>query len=174
MTLRALAAAFCLLLVPAAAPAQDRIWPIEEIVSDLAYGYCPLYLAGQFSLTAPELAERGFGPTVVTQPHPRVGEMALVSARLPDGEITFGGASGKACTVTISGPKRDAALVRLREQMAYMTLDFQPAASPGPAVPGVTAETFRAPVEGQMLYVQLVQVTKPAPTVAAQLFVMEQ
>ena len=78
--LRAFAAAASLLLLPAAATAQERQFSIEEIAADLAYGFCPLFLAGQFSLTAPELAARGFGTAIVKQPHPRVGEMCLVSA----------------------------------------------------------------------------------------------
>lgn len=171
--LRPLAAAACLLLLPAAASAQDRQWPIEEMAADLAYGFCPLYLAGQFSLTGPELAERGFGPKVTKVPHPRVGEMSLVGARLADGQITFGGAPGKACTVLVTGPKRDAVLARLRASMSYMGLDFQPAANPGTDLAGVEVETFKAPVDGQMLYVQLVRTPEPNPTVAAQLFAMD-
>ena len=171
--LRALAAAAGLLLLPAAASAQDRQWPIEEMAADLAYGFCPLYLAGQLSLTGPELAERGFGPKVTKQPHPRVGEMSLVGAKLPDGEIAFGGAPGKACTVLVTGAKRDAALARLRASMGFMGLDFQPAASPGPALAGVEVETFKAPVDGQTLYVQLVRTSTPQPTIAAQLFAMD-
>ena len=170
---RAIAASAVLMLAAAPAAAQQREWPIDEMAADLAYGFCPLYLAGQFSLTGPELAERGFGSTVSRQPHPRVGEMETVSAKLKDGEVAFGGAPGKACTVVVSGPKRADVLARLRSNMAYMGLDFQPAPSPGPSVAGVTAETFKAPVDGQMLYVQLVQADVPVPTVAAQLFAME-
>ena len=58
-------AALLLLSVPAAAAAQVREQPIDEVAADLAYGFCPLFLAGQFSLTGPELAQRGFGKTVV-------------------------------------------------------------------------------------------------------------
>jgi len=169
-----LAAAACTLLLPAAAAAQDTQRPIEEDAADLAYGFCPLYLAGQFSLTGPELEQRGFGKAVTKQPHPRVGEMELVSARRADGELAFGGAAGKACTVVVSGPKREAALARLRESMAYMGLDFKPSANVGPEVPGVSVETFKAAVDSQTLYVQLVQAGAPAPVVAAQLFVMDQ
>ena len=170
---RALAASACLLLAAAPAAAQPREWPIDEMAADLAYGFCPLYLAGQFSLTGPELAERGFGSTISRQPHPRVGEMETVSAKHEDGEIVFGGAAGKACTVVVTGPKRPEALAKLRSSMAYMGLDFQPAPAPGPSIAGVTAETFKAPVDGQMLYLQLVQADVPVPTVAAQLFAME-
>ncbi|HEX6374740.1 MAG TPA: hypothetical protein VFZ91_03360 [Allosphingosinicella sp.] len=171
--LRPLAAAVCLLLLPASASGQARQWPIEEMAADLAYGFCPLFLAGQFALTAPELAERGFGPQVTKQPHPRVGEMSLVSARREDGEIAFGGTPGKACTVVVSGPKREAVLAKLRGSMAYMGLDFHPAANPGPAIAGLKVDTFKAPVDSQMLYVQLVETERPMATVAAQLFAMD-
>jgi hypothetical protein len=172
--LRALAAGALCLPAPAAAAAQDRQWPIDEIAADLAYGYCPLFLAGQFSLTGPELAERGFAPAVQTQPHPRMGEISMVSAKRPDGEIAFGGAPGKTCTVVVNGPKRGAALARLRESMAYMGLDFAATANIGPDVPGVAMQTFKAPVDGQQLYVQLFDAGGPTPVVMAQLFVTEE
>ena len=171
--MRNLLALTCLLIAAAPAGAQQREWPIEEMAADLAYGFCPLYLAGQFSLTGPELAERGFGSTVTRQPHPRVGEMETVTAKHKDGELSFGGAAGKACTVVVSSPKRPEVLAKLRANMAFMGLDFQPVANPGPAVAGVTAESFKAPVEAQFLYVQLVQAEVPVPTVAAQLFATE-
>ncbi|HEX8467522.1 MAG TPA: hypothetical protein VF620_06935 [Allosphingosinicella sp.] len=160
------------------AAAQVREQAIDEIAADLAYGYCPLFLAGQFSLTGPELAERGFGKAIRKQPHPRVGDMSLVEAKLPDGQIEFGGAAGKACTVVVHAPKstRAAVLARLRSNMAFMGLDFKPAASPGPSVPalkGATIETFRAPVEKQFLYLQHVQMGDPAGVVVAQLFAMD-
>jgi hypothetical protein len=162
-----------------AAAAQVRAQPIDEVAADLAYGFCPLFLAGQFSLTGPELAERGFGKTVARQPHPRVGEMSLVEARLPDGQIQFGGAAGKACTVIVHAPKstRSAVLAKLRTSMAFMGLDFKPAASPGPSVPalaGSTIETFRAPVDKQFLYLQHIQMDDPAGVVVAQLFATDQ
>ena len=180
---RTVAAALLLSLATAAA-AQPGIMPlvreqpIDEIAADLAYGFCPLFLAGQFSLTGPELAQRGFGKAVSKQPHPRVGEMSLVAAKLPDGQIEFGGKAGQACTVTVSAPRstRAAVLARLRKNMAFMGLDFKPAASPGPGVPalkGATIETFRAPVEKQFLYLQHVQMDDPAGVVVAQLFAMD-
>jgi hypothetical protein len=176
--LRTFAAAF-LLSLPAAAAAQVREQPIDEIAADLAYGFCPLFLAGQFSLTGPELAQRGFGKTVATQPHPRVGVMSLVEAKLPDGQIQFGGKAGQACTVIAHAPKstRVAVLARLRSNMAFMGLDFKPAATPGPIVPELAkekVETFRAPVEKQFLYLQHIQMDDPAGVVVAQLFATDQ
>ena len=155
-----------------------RQQPIDEIAADLAYGFCPLFLAGQFSLTGPELEQRGFGNTVSKHPHPRVGEMSLVGAKLPDGQIQFGGAAGKACTVIVSAtkPTRGTVLARLRSHMAFMGLDFKPA-NLGPSVPalaGATIETFRAPVEKQFLYLQHIQTDGPAGVVVAQLFATDQ
>jgi hypothetical protein len=177
---RALAAVILSAAPIAAAFAQPaRTQPVEEIAADLAYGFCPLFLAGRFALNSPELAQRGFGSTVLRQPHPRIGEMSLVSAKLPDGEISFGGASGKACTVVVKSAKPAVVLDKLHASMAFMGLDFQPAAAPGPAVAGVPAsavETFRAPVEKQFLYVQIVRVDggRAGPAaVVAQLFVTD-
>jgi hypothetical protein len=166
-------AAACALLLPAAAAAQDVQRPIEEDAADLAYGFCPLYLAGRFSLTGPELEARGFGKAIQKQPHPRVGEMELVSANRADGELAFGGAVGKACTVVVAGAKREAALARLRDSMAFMGLDFAATPNVGPELAAMSVETFKAPVDGQILYVQLVRTGAPVPVVAAQLFVMD-
>jgi hypothetical protein len=170
-----IAAAAASLLAASAAQAQPaRQYAIDEIAADLAYGFCPLFLAGQFPLDSPQLAERGFGTTVLKQPHPRVGEMSLVNAKHADGEIAFGGASGKACTVVVNSPsKRAIVLERLRSNMAFMGLDFETAAAPGPApVAGLKVETFKAKVEAQFLYVQLIEQGEAGPVVA-QLFVTE-
>ena len=161
------------------AAAQVREQPIDEVAADLAYGFCPLFLAGQFSLTGPELEARGFGKAVSRQPHPRVGEISLVEAKLPDGRIAFGGATGKACTVIVSAGQstRGTVLARLRSSMAFTGLDFKPAASPGPSIPalaGATVETFRAPVDKQFLYLQHIQMKGPAGPVVAQLFATDQ
>jgi hypothetical protein len=169
------AAALAFVAAPAPAAAPMREQPIDEIAADLAYGFCPLFLAGQFSLTGPELAQRGFGKAIFTQQHPRVGEMSLVEAKLPDGQIHFGGRAGQACTVVAQAPKstRAAVLARLRKNMAFMGLDFKPAASPGPSIPALARakiETFRAPVEKQFLYLQHIQMDDPAGVVVAQLF----
>ena len=169
MTALAMAAA------PAAAQpsAAAREQPIDDLAADLAFGFCPLFLAGRFSLTGPELAQRGFGKAVVRQPHPRVGELSLVEAKRDDGTIAFGGAVGKACSVVVGVSDRAAVLARLRKNMTFMGLDFQPTANVGPQLPGVKVETFKASVDARILYLQLVQAEAPIPTVAAQLFAMD-
>lgn len=166
-----LAAAAVLLPVPTGVTAQPREYSVEEIAGDLAYGFCPLFLAGSFPLDSPQLAERGFAPAVQTQQNARFGPVATVTAKRADGEITFGGVAGKFCTVVVAGGRRTEALARLREAMSWSGLDFKPAAQKGPTLPGVAAETFKAPVEGQMLNLQLVQLSGPTPAVTAQLFV---
>ena len=169
-----LAVATAALLASAPGAAQPREFGYEEIASDLAYGFCPLFLAGQFPLTGPQLAERGFGSTVVTQQHPRFGSLSMVNAKRADGEISFGGVAGKVCTVVAMGDKRVAALGKLRETMSWTGLDFKPTEHKGARIPGVTVETFKAPVEGQTLYVQLIEVGGPTPSVVAQMFAMEE
>ena len=164
------AAAACALLLAPGASAQPREYSVEEIAGDLAYGFCPLFLANGFALDAPELAERGFSPAVQTQEAPRFGQIRVVTAKRADGEITFGGAAGKVCSVAVTGERRAAALSKLREAMAWTGLDFKPAPALAPAPAGVTVETYKAPVEGQFLVLQLAEVSGPTPSVLAQLF----
>ena len=57
--------------------------------------------------------------------------------------------------------------------MSFMGLPFEATANVGPELAGVSVETFKAPVEGQILYVQLVQADGPTPVVSAQLFAMD-
>jgi hypothetical protein len=175
MRLRFLAAAITsALLLPSGASAQPREYSVEEIAGDLAYGFCPLFLANSFSLTAPELAERGFSPAIAKQQNPRFGQIEVVTAKRADGEIAFGGAAGKVCTVVVGGDKRGAALAKLREAMSWTGLDFKPAPPVGAKLPGVTIETFKAPVAGQMLVLQLVEAGAPTPSVIAQLFATQE
>jgi hypothetical protein len=161
---------------PAAASAEDaspfgpRAFTIDEIASDLAYGYCPLFIAGQFGLDAPALAERGFGSKVETAPDQRFGEISMVTAERTDGRIAFGGASGKACVLVIDGPQREAALTAMRDRMEWTGLAFEKTDNTDPAIPGVTVETFKAPTDGQFLYVQLVQVGSTNPLVSAVIY----
>ena len=171
-----LAAAAALLPLPAAAAAAEvRAQPIEEAAADLAYGFCPLFLAEEFQLTSPELAARGFGRAVERRQHPQLGEMSMVTASRPDGELVFGGVAGRTCTVAIRGANRAAALARLRRDMGTSGFPFRSTPNLTADVPGLTVETFKAPVEGVgMLYVQLIQMGGPTPTVTAQLFAMEE
>jgi hypothetical protein len=168
------AATSCALLMPTAASSQAGAASVEEIASDAAYGLCPLFLAGTFPLTAPELEARGFSQTIETGSHPRFGAISMVTATRADGRIAFGGAPGKFCTVVIEGDRRTAALARLRETMAWTGLDFKAAPAPDASGSGMTVEAFKAPVEGQFLHVQLVRAEGPPPVVAAQLFATDE
>lgn len=180
MRLAILAAAPLLISVGAKAADEDafpfgeREFAVEEIAADLAYGFCPLYLAGQFPLTGnPMLAERGFGEEIRKTPDARFGELEQVAAIRPDGNVAFGGVPGKVCSVTLTGADFDTVLDRLRSDMAFMGLDFEP----DPANTGdrgfATLESFKAPVDGQVLHVQLMRVSSPEPAAAAQLFVTD-
>jgi hypothetical protein len=163
--------ALALLAAPASA---QRDYKFDEIAADAAYGLCPLFLAGQFPLTSPQLAERGFGSAVHKKSHPRFGELQIVAVKRAEGEIAFGGAPGQVCMVVVTGPGRDTALARLRETMSFMGLPFKPVPHQGPQLAGVSVDTFRAPVERQFLTVQLIQATGPTPSVSAQLFATNQ
>lgn len=169
-------ALFAALLLAPAASAQDNVRPIDETAADLAYGLCPLYLAGQLSLTGPELAGRGFDAKIEKSQHPRFGEMQVVSAKLADGEIGFGGAPETTCTVIVMGPNRAAALARLRRDMPLMGLDLQPDPANSGARGPAKVETFKARVEEKaVLYVQLIEADAgPTPMISAQLFAMEE
>jgi hypothetical protein len=169
--LRAFALAAVGLLASPAAAAQERVVPLAEIASDLAYGYCPLFLAGQFPLTGnPKLTAFGFGSVIEKRQDARFGEYQTVTLKRADGEVAFGGASGKACSVVIAGAQRQAALAKLRETMSWMGLDFKPVPNAAAAPAGVTVETFRAPVDAQFLNVQLIQIAGATPAVVAQLY----
>ncbi|HEX8622858.1 MAG TPA: hypothetical protein VF718_12900 [Allosphingosinicella sp.] len=168
----AAAAAACALLPAPPASAQPRAYEVAEIAGDLAYGFCPLFLADMFPLDDPRLAERGFSPAVATQANARFGELRMVSAKRADGEVSFGGVAGRICTVVVTGDKRSAALARLREAMSWTGLDFKPAPHTGAKLPGVAVETFKAPVDGQMLVLQLIEAGGATPSVSAQLFGM--
>jgi hypothetical protein len=167
-----IAAAGCALLLAAAASAQPRSYEIPEIAGDLAYGFCPLFLADMFPLDDPRLAERGFSPAVAKLANARFGELRMVSARRSDGEVAFGGVPGRICTVVVTGDKRSAALAKLREAMSWTGLAFKPAPHTGAKLPGVAVDTFKAPVHGQTLVLQLIQSGGATPAVSAQLFGM--
>ena|GEM_PF-2787037 len=175
----ALAAALALLLAPppAAAPATPAELraqqPIEELAADLAYGFCPLLLVGELKLDNSQLTEHGFGTKVEKLTDPRFGELSFLGAKRPDGEIAFGGAAGKACSVVVQGPKLPAVMARLKSAMVLTGLRFAATANLTPAPPGVAVETFRAAVDKQFLYLQLIDAGGPKPAVLAQLFVMD-
>ena len=164
------AAASVLLLAATGLEAQPRTYEVAEIAGDLAYGFCPLFLANAFPLDDPRLAERGFSPAIARQANPRFGGLQMVNAKRADGEVAFGGVPGRICTVVVTGEKRGEALAKLREAMSWTGLDFKPAPHTGAKLPGVTVETFKAPVDGQMLVLQLIEAGGAVPSVSAQLF----
>jgi hypothetical protein len=167
------AAAAGALLVATAASAQPREYSVEEIAADLAYGFCPLFLADTFPLDSPQLAERGFAAAVEKQPHPRFGELQMVTATREDGRVAFGGAAGKVCAVAIQGSRIEPALDKLVETMSWTGLDFKPSDPAEPSIPGVTVQSFAAAADKQTLNLQLIQSGGPTPTLVAQLFVTE-
>lgn len=169
------AAGTVLAATPASAQWGERTFPIEEIAADLAYGFCPLYLAGQFSLTGnPMLAERGFAEEVSRTPDPRFGEVEQVKAARPDGTAAFGGIPGQLCNVTITGADAETVATRLKSDMAIMGIAMQPdPASSGERADGMVA-AFKGALEGQVLHLQIARTEAPEAAIVAQLYVTAQ
>jgi hypothetical protein len=154
-----------------AAAAQDGP-AIEEVAADLAYGYCPLFLAGQFPLTGnPQLERFGFASEITAAEVPRMGRIETVTARRADGEIGFGGAPERLCNVTIRGERREAVLARLRRDMPMMGIVFAPDPAQTGDRGGVSVESFKGRADAAtMLNVQFLQAGGPVPMVSVQLF----
>lgn len=168
-----------LLAIPASAEEPPdwtkREFTTPEIAADLAYGLCPLFLAGQLDLEANYLLEeRGFASKVKlrqVEPHGEIGE---VTAIRPDGSIHFGGAPGRLCNVTVNGTSRDETLDRLRSHMMLMGLVLQPDPANSGTFGATTIEAFAGPAENQILHVQLGVTEVPVPSVIAQLYVTDE
>lgn len=165
MTIRAFTLAVALFAAaPAAAAAVDGPG-IEEVAADLAYGYCPLFLAGRFPLAGnPQLERFGFAPEITAAEAPRIGRIETVTARRPDGEVGFGGAPERLCNVTFRGPAREAVLARLRRDMPMMGIAFAPDPAQTGDRGGVAVETFKGRADSTtMLNVQFLQLGGAAP-----------
>ena len=72
--------------------------------------------------------------------------------------------------VVADGPQRDAILAGLRANMALTGLAFEPTDSPGMPVRNSKIATFKAPVDGKFLYLQLLEIDNANPTVSALLY----
>jgi len=175
MTFRALAAmvAGSLVLLPMTAGADEwtRTYATDEVAADMSYGFCPLFLAGQFPLTDnPRLAERGFGNTITKKRDTRFGEFAQVIRKVADGGVAFGGVAGKVCSVTITGANLDKIYLRLRKDKALTGIEFEADAKQSGQKGAALVEAYKGQVEGQMLNLQLIRMKKPAPAIVVQLF----
>jgi hypothetical protein len=176
----ALSVVAALLVFPAAASAQTmeellaEPAPIEEAAADLAYGMCPLFLAGQLPLTGNSMLDRyGLKGPVQKQAKPGFGTMEMVTARLPDGQLDFGGIPGKVCSVVVQGDSRDKALARLHRNMAMTPIPYAADPATSGERGGAKVEAFKANYEGQVHHLQLIRTSSPAVAVVAQLFVTD-
>jgi len=165
-----------LALLPTAAGAEqpwERSYTIDEIAADLAYGLCPLYLAGQLPLTGNAmLTERGLSDKVSRQASPRFGEMEQVEGIRPDGKVAFGGVPGKVCSVTVTDAQLDLISARLHRDMNLMGIPFKPEPLRVQNGGKTKVEVFKGPLDGKMLYVQLIRMQAPKPAIVVQLFGM--
>jgi hypothetical protein len=173
-----IALAVPMLLAAPMAAAQSIPDTVEGIASDLAFGYCPLYLAGQFPLTGNEkLTALGFTNAPQTIPGASVGDSVNVSQQRGDVTLSFGGIPNKLCQVQVIGADPKIVLAKLHEGLGYLPYTFKPVPeSSGTQPNGATVETVKAEAQpGVMLNVQLVQATLQdgSKLVGAQLFVTD-
>ncbi len=166
MPARAALIAAALLASPAAS-AQDGP-AIDEAAADLAYGMCLPYLAGQMPLAPGGMLDRyGLKGPVRKLPNPRFGELEVLVAARPDGQISFGGVPNKVCQVTVTGTATGPVLAKLRTNMSFLPVPLKP----DPANSGdrgiARMEAYKGPLEGLMLNVILSEAQSPTPTVVA-------
>lgn len=157
MAVRFLIAAAALL---AAAPAAAQSIPdtTDGIAQDLAYGYCPLYLAGQFPLTGnDQLKALGFTGTEQTGPNPRFGEVHFVEQKRDDLTVTFGGVPDKVCQVNLIGGGAKEIVGKVRANLSMLPFDFKPDAANSGDRNGAQVETLTADVQpGVIMGIQFV------------------
>ncbi|MCW3836532.1 hypothetical protein ACFQ1E_10085 [Sphingomonas canadensis] len=175
---RIAAAALGLALLPATAAAQSNVRPVDETAADLAYGLCPLFLAGQLTLDDPQVSDRGFSDQIETIPDEGLGDFQAVKANLADGDVLFGGANGNRCVVTVRNTTADrlaAVWATLHKNMAYSGLPYKLDPKSSGEEGSDKVETWRADLgTGQFLYLALVSSGGRIPLVSAQLFLRDE
>jgi hypothetical protein len=123
------------LLLCAAAPAygsppmQDR--PEDRSIgfsaANLAFIACLPYLAGNLKIADdPTLARFGLKGPVIPQDDPDFGPIELVVAKRKDGELSFGGAPGRLCRVSVRGADTAKVLETLRGNLYDVPTRLEP------------------------------------------------
>lgn len=172
--LTAALAAAAIAATPAAAQAFDNKRPMGETASDAAFGFCPLFLAGQLALADnQDLVSRGFSATPTTATDPRFGDVQSVEASFPEGKVAFGGVSEKTCSVTISGPGRAAAAKAVKDAMDLFPVALTADAANSGKRGGADVEAFSALAPGTGTFHMLIVTMPddaPAPVTAIQFY----
>lgn len=150
MALRWVFAGLALVAAPVCAEAPPK--PIDQIATDLANGECFRFLTEEVDLANDAtLKALGFGPEITRRADDTFGELQLVSANLPDGQLAFGGTPRRACRVAVIGPNRDIARQSIKAAMGRGGLVFTPQANQRAG-----NESFQAPAGDQIVLFQLI------------------
>jgi hypothetical protein len=161
------------LLTPSAASAQGALPPVEDIASDLAFRYCPLFLANKFPLNDnTQLDGLGFEGEIKTQPNARFGEIQYRAQNRNGLQFSFGGTVGKICQVLVVGNGSASVDAAMRKRVSK---HFAPDPSETRVnTDGSRVETLMARVsENAVLKIQFV--TRPSPPTAGfQMFMTDQ
>jgi hypothetical protein len=169
--------AAALLALPTAS-AQSVPDTLDGVVTDLAYGYCPLFLAGQFPLTGnPKLTELGFTGAEQSAPNARFGSLKFVGQKRDGVDLSFGGVPDKVCQVNVIGAGAPAMLAKVRAKLNMLPYDFKPdTANSGRGANGASAETLMAKIDATtVMRVQFVQGSvQGSPIAGVQIFFMDQ
>ena len=164
------------LLMAAATPVPAASRTIADQASELTYDLCPLFLNDELSLTGRELKERGFGSKVEGVFNKRFGEIRMVTAKLPDGNVSFGGTSQTLCQVIVEGSNAEMIVARVKQDMRLLNVNWQLDPANSGKRGTATVETYRAPPKsGAVLHLQLAAVSLgERPTAIVQLFALEE
>ncbi|NIJ22380.1 hypothetical protein FHS95_004095 [Sphingomonas naasensis] len=165
------------LLVAPAATAQSIPGTVEGIVGDLAYGYCPMYLAGEFPLVGnDQLKKLGFTGAPNSTSSPGVGSLTFVSQKRDGITITFGGVPDQLCQINIVGPGAPSVLEKVRAKLSLLPYDFKPDPANSGTQANGSAEQLVAKVDDKtVLRVAFIRTTvEGSPTTSIMLYFMDQ
>jgi hypothetical protein len=161
------AAMFAALPVAAQVAKPDSV---TEAARDGVFGFCPLFLAGQFALKDnAQLTMRGYSATPVAGVSSKWGATETVSASFTDGDVQFGGAPGKVCSVTITGTARAAAAKAVRGDLSpFAQFDMKADPANSSTRPGVAIEAFAGRIDATtVLHLFITTMDAPNPPATA-------
>ena len=172
-----IALAAAMLLVAPAATAQSVPETVDGIVADLAYGYCPLYIAGEFPLVGnDQLQKLGFTGAPDSIPNQRFGSLTFVSQKRDGVEMSFGGVPDQVCQINVIGAGAPTVLDKVRAKLSLLPYDFEPDAANSGTQANGSAETMMAKVDDKtVMRVAFVRGTvQGSPIAGIMLYFMEQ
>ncbi len=138
-----------LLSVPSYAASFDaKPNSANDAASDGVFGFCPLFLAGQFPLKDnPQLTIRGYAASIAKETDPKYGDIEQVTATFSDGIISFGGVDGKICRVKVKGKASAGTPKATRDSMKLFPIKLAPYAVASGKKQGQLVEAYKGELE---------------------------